>query len=131
MRTIAIIEDNEDNRLLLTGLLEDFFRLVEFASGADALAALPSRPVDLILLDISLPEMDGVEVLARLRTFDALRRVPAIALTAHAMEGDRDRFLQAGFNEYVTKPIVDEAVLLSAIQRCLAGGNAPGAPPAA
>jgi CheY-like chemotaxis protein len=131
MRTIAIIEDNEDNRLLLKGLLEDFFRLVEYESGADALAALPSLPIDLILLDISLPEMDGVEVLARLRTFDSLRRVPAIALTAHAMEGDRDRFLQAGFNEYVTKPIVDEAVLLSAIQRCLAGGNAPGGPPAA
>lgn len=120
MRTIAIVEDNEDNRLLLKGILEDFFRLIEFENGADALAALPAESVDLVLLDISLPEMDGVEVLGKIRAIPALRQIPAIALTAHAMAGDRARFLNAGFDDYVSKPIVDETVLLSAIQKCLA-----------
>jgi CheY-like chemotaxis protein len=74
---------------------------------------------DLILLDISLPEMDGTEVLAWIRGQDSLKDLPVIALTAHAMAGDRDKYLAAGFNDYVTKPIVDESVLIEAIERCL------------
>ena len=78
-----------------------------------------------MLLDISLPEMDGAEVLRRIRADAQLRALPVIALTAHAMSGDREKFLGAGFNGYVTKPIVDENVLLDAIQRLL-----PAGPPA-
>jgi CheY-like chemotaxis protein len=63
--------------------------------------------------------MDGTEVLAWIRGQDALKDLPVIALTAHAMAGDRDKYLAAGFNDYVTKPIVDEGVLLEAIERCL------------
>ena len=125
MRTIAIIEDNEDNRLLLKGILDDFFHLVEFEDGAKALAALPTAPPELILMDISLPGMDGVTVLAKLREFPCLKGVPAIALTAHAMDGDRERFLAAGFDDYVTKPIVDETHLLKAIQRGLSRASGP------
>jgi CheY-like chemotaxis protein len=72
---------------------------------------------DLVLLDISLPGLDGVEVLRILRQDAALRGLPVIALTAHAMAGDRDRFLDAGFDDYVTKPITDEELLLGAIKR--------------
>jgi CheY-like chemotaxis protein len=131
MRTIAIIEDNEDNRLLLNGILEDFFTLVEFEDGPRAIAALPGAPPDLLLMDISLPGMDGVAVLAKLREFPGLKNVPAIALTAHAMEGDRERFLAAGFDDYVAKPIVDETWLLTSIQRALSRvppGETPPAP---
>ncbi|MEM9462082.1 MAG: response regulator [Myxococcota bacterium] len=125
MKRIALVEDNDDNRALIAALLEDRYRLLEYADGPSALAGLVDEPPDLILLDISLPGMDGTEVLAKLRRHDALRQVPAVALTAHAMRGDRERFLEQGFNEYVSKPIVDEEILLSAIHRLLgAEGNA-------
>jgi len=74
---------------------------------------------DVVLLDISLPQMDGTEVLAWIREQDELKHLPVIALTAHAMAGDRDKYLAAGFNDYVTKPIIDEDVLIEAIERCL------------
>ena len=74
---------------------------------------------DLVLLDVSLPEMDGTEVLQRIRANDRLRDLPVIALTAHAMTGDREKFLTSGFDDYVTKPIVDETLLLDAIQKLL------------
>ena len=129
MQSIAIIEDNEDNRLLLKGILEDFFRLVEFDEGATAIAALPASPPDLLLLDISLPGMAGLAVLRALREFPQLKIVPAIALTAHAMDGDRERFLAAGFDDYMAKPIVDETLLLTAIQRGLARAQSGNKPP--
>jgi two-component system sensor histidine kinase/response regulator len=75
-----------------------------------------------VLLDISLPGMDGNEILAEIRRDGRMRHLPIIALTAHAMAGDRERFLDAGFNDYITKPIVDESLLLNAIQRWLSGG---------
>ena len=84
-----------------------------------ALEGITHSPPDLVLMDISLPGMDGEEVLARLRADSAVRDVPVIALTAHAMVGDRERFLKAGFDAYVTKPIVDGADLLDAIERLL------------
>jgi CheY-like chemotaxis protein len=68
------------------------------------------------LLDVSLPEMDGTEVLRRIRADDRLRHLPVIALTAHAMATDREKFLAAGFDDYVSKPIVDENLLLDAIK---------------
>ncbi|HEY2027353.1 MAG TPA: response regulator, partial [Gemmatimonadaceae bacterium] len=78
---------------------------------------------DLVLLDISLPGMDGNEILARIRRDNRLRRLPVIALTAHAMSGDREKYLAAGFNDYITKPIVDETILLGAISRWLAAAD--------
>lgn len=119
MTTIAVVEDNADNRLLLQAILGDLYELVEYENGVDALAGLAAARPDLVLLDISLPGMDGNEILARIRASVALRRLPVIALTAHAMSGDREKYLAAGFNDYVTKPIVDEAILLRAIERWL------------
>jgi two-component system cell cycle response regulator DivK len=118
-RKVAVVEDNPDNRMLVQALLEDRYELSEYETGVEAVAGLPGNVPDVILLDISLPEMDGTEVLAWLRRQEELKDVPVIALTAHAMAGDREKYLSIGFDEYVTKPIVDEDVLIDAIERCL------------
>lgn len=120
--TIAVVEDNADNRLLLTAILRDRYQIVEYENGPDALEGLAQSLPDLVLLDISLPGMDGNEILAQIRRDGRMRHLPVIALTAHAMAGDRERFLDAGFNDYITKPIVDESLLLSSIERWLSGG---------
>lgn len=121
MKRIVVIEDNADNRLLLQALLEGLYELTEFENGVDALAGMRSAPPDLVLLDISLPGMDGKEILTRIRADERLAPLPVIALTAHAMSGDRERFLAAGFDDYITKPIVDETLLFSAIERLTSG----------
>ena len=117
--TLAVIEDNADNRLLLRAILGEQFGLVEYDNGTDALIGLARTKPDLVLLDISLPGMDGNEILSRIRRHAVLQDLPVIALTAHAMSGDRERFLAAGFDDYVTKPIVDETQLVGAIERLL------------
>ena len=124
MSVIAVVEDNPDNRLLLQALLADAHDLREYEDGPSAIAGIRAAPPDLILLDISLEDMDGVEVLAHLRADPATRHIPAIAITANVMLGDRERFLATGFDDYVTKPIVDERHLFEAIARLLP----PGAP---
>ena len=116
---IAIVEDNPDNRLLVQALLDELYDLSEFETGTEAVEGLGDAGPDLILLDISLPDMDGTEVFEWIRNHGQLHRVPVIALTAHAMAGDREKFLAQGFNDYVTKPIVDETILLEAIARWL------------
>ena len=119
MTRIAIVEDNPDNRLLALALLEGTYSCDEYESGLEALEGLVTNIPDLVLLDISLPVMDGVETLKRIRQHPLLVHLPVIALTAHAMAGDRERFLAEGFDDYVTKPIVDETILLRAIERGL------------
>lgn len=119
MTTLAVVEDNADNRLLLQAILGDRYDLVEYDNGADALAGIADNRPDLVLLDISLPGMDGTEILQRIRRDVTLRNLPVIALTAHAMAGDREKFLAAGFDDYVTKPIIDEDELFRAIARLL------------
>jgi len=119
MTTIAVVEDNADNRLLLHALLGAQYDIVEYENGTDALAGLLTSRPDIVLLDISLPGMDGNEILERIRADNELRTLPVIALTAHAMTGDREKYLAAGFDDYVTKPIVDETILLQAIDRGL------------
>jgi CheY-like chemotaxis protein/HPt (histidine-containing phosphotransfer) domain-containing protein len=119
--TIAVVEDNVDNRLLMDAILGDMYALDEYATGTEALARMPARPPALVLLDVSLPGMDGLEVLAGIRRDAALRDVPVVAVTAHAMAGDREKYLAAGFDGYVPKPIVDERVLIDTIERLLAG----------
>ena len=114
---VAVVEDNADNRLLVDAMLGDRFELHEYSNGADALVGLRVRRPDLVLLDVSLPGMDGREVLANIRRDATLRHVPVVALTAHAMRGDRERYLAIGFDEYVAKPIVDEDALVRVIER--------------
>ena len=119
MYKIAVVEDNPDNRLLVQALLEEFYEISEFETGVDAVDGLLADNPDLILLDISLPEMDGTEVLRWIRDQDALKATPVVALTAHAMAGDREKYLAEGFNDYLTKPIIDETILLDTIARWL------------
>lgn len=122
MTRIALVEDNADNRLLVRAILDDRYDIDEYESGQLALTGLQVSPPDLVLLDISLPGMDGTEVLRHLRADDRLRSIPVVALTAHAMAGDREKYLAMGFDAYVTKPIVDESVLLGEIERLLHPG---------
>ncbi len=119
MKKIAVVEDNPDNRLLVQVILEPLYQVTEYENGFAALDGLPRQKPDLVLLDVSLPEMDGTEVLRRIRDDPRLRDLPVIALTAHAMAGDREKYLAAGFDDYVSKPITDEKLLLQAIQRKL------------
>lgn len=119
MAKIAVVEDNPDNRLLVSALLEGRYEIVEYETGREAVVGIEDAVPDLVLLDISLPEMDGTEVLEWIRGPAGLNDLPVIALTAHAMAGDREKYLSLGFDEYVTKPIVDEDVLMEAIERCL------------
>jgi two-component system cell cycle response regulator DivK len=119
VKRIAVVEDNADNRLLLDAMLSGRYELTEYENGPDALAGIDASVPDLVLLDISLPGMDGIEVFSRLRAEPATATLPVIALTAHAMGGDRELFLAMGFDGYVSKPIVDEGVLIDAIERHL------------
>ena len=121
MASIAIVEDNADNRLLLQAILGDTHELTEYENGIDALNGISRARPDLVLLDISLPGLDGTEILQRIRKDSALSGLPVVALTAHAMAGDRERFIAAGFDDYITKPIVDETVLFGTIERLLEG----------
>ncbi|PYV18496.1 MAG: response regulator [Acidobacteria bacterium] len=119
MKRIVVVEDNPDNRELVHAILADLYEIAEYETGPEALEGIRRDRPDLVLLDISLPQMDGPEVVRRIRADAELRGLPVIALTAHAMSGDREKYLAAGFNDYVTKPIVDEAQLVATIERWL------------
>jgi CheY-like chemotaxis protein len=116
---IAVVEDNADNRLLVRCILEPTYDVAAYETGAEALADLHKQCPSLLLLDISLPGLDGYAVLKAIRADTKFSRLPVVALTAHAMAGDRDRILAAGFDDYVAKPIDDESILLSCITRLL------------
>ncbi|MBI2069333.1 MAG: response regulator [Elusimicrobia bacterium] len=111
-KRIAVVEDNEDNRMIIKAMLGDFYDIQEYATGFEAVEGIPANVPDLLLVDISLPDIDGVEVLKRLRQRHELRGVPAIAITAYAIVGDRQRYEAEGFDGYIAKPIYDEEVLL-------------------
>lgn len=119
IKTIAVVEDNKDNRLLIRALLAEHYSVVEYDSAFGSLEGFKQSVPDLIILDILLPGMDGVELLSHIRSDDRLSHLPVIALTAHAMSGDRDYYLASGFDDYVAKPIIEEELLLAAIERLL------------
>jgi len=102
---ILIVEDNEDNMELLIQMLEDDFDIIKATDGEEAIQIAQEEKPDLILMDLSLPKMDGWEATRRLKENDELRSIPIIALTAHAMPGDREKALSAGCDGYVSKPI--------------------------
>ena len=122
MKKIAVVEDNPDNRLLLQALLGDSYEVEEYETGADALQGIARDVPDLVLLDISLPGLDGTQVLKQIRETEGLRDLPVIALTAHAMSDDRQKALEAGCNDYDTKP-VELPRLLGKIEALLGGGD--------
>ena len=117
MRRIAIIDDVEDNLELLYHMLAASYEVSRYAHGREALAGLPANVPDLVILDVSLPDIDGFEVLCRMRQERMLDRVPVIAVTAHAMKGDREKCLAAGFTDYISKPILDIDAFLTRIAR--------------
>lgn len=101
-----IVEDNQDNRELLIKILKvKGFRIIEAVDGEDALQKVSIERPDLILMDISIPKIDGYEVTRRLKNQPDFQDIPIIALTAHAMKGDREKALKAGCDGYITKPI--------------------------
>lgn len=105
-RVIMVVEDNEDNRdLIIKVLSHRGYEVVGVSDGGAALASLAEVKPDLILMDINLPGMDGYEVTRRIRNDSAFAAVPVVALTAHAMHGDKEKSLAAGCNAYVSKPI--------------------------
>jgi CheY-like chemotaxis protein len=116
---VALVEDNPDNRLLVRVLIGHLYEVREYETGTAALDAFAREVPDLVLLDISLPGISGLDVLARIRADARLARLPVVALTAHAAEGERAGYMAAGFDDYVTKPIIDETILLRAIDRAL------------
>ena len=119
MKRIGLVEDNPDNRFLVCTILEDLYDIDECETGREALEGLIANKPDLVLLDISLPEMDGPEVLEHIRAADNLKDLPVIALTAHAMAGDREKYLAMGFDDYLAKPIEDDDDLINAIKNLL------------
>jgi len=105
-KKILIVEDNQDNRELLIKILKvKGFLLMEAVDGEDALQKVSIERPDLILMDISIPKIDGYEVTRRLKNQPDFQDIPIIALTAHAMKGDREKALKAGCDGYITKPI--------------------------
>lgn len=120
MKKILIVEDNPANlRLLKMALKGDSCAILEATNGEDAIRMAMDQTPDIIVMDIQLPKMDGYEATRRLRQMNRLNRTPIIALTAHAMKGDEDKALQAGFDRYVSKPI-DVTVFRSLIRAYLA-----------
>ncbi|MGB7910745.1 MAG: response regulator [Desulfobaccales bacterium] len=106
MPKILLVEDNEMNRDMLSRrLLKQGFEVVIAVDGEQAVALARSEAPDLILMDISLPGLDGWEATRLLKAMPETRSIPIIALTAHAMAGDREKSLAAGCNDYDTKPI--------------------------
>jgi CheY-like chemotaxis protein len=106
MAKILIVEDNEMNRDMLSRRLErKGFSIVMAVDGAEGVAKASSANPDLILMDMSLPVLDGWEATRQVKANPATARIPVIALTAHAMAGDRDKTIEAGCDDYDTKPI--------------------------
>ena len=119
-RNILVVEDNDMNMQLVEFLLEEGgYRIVKATSGEEALAITRSGPdaaPDLILMDIHLPGMDGLSVVRAIKSDERTARIPILALTAHAMRGDKDRFLEAGCDGYISKPI-DVKTFISSIEQ--------------
>ncbi len=116
MTRILIVEDNEMNRDMLSRRLErKGYSITMAVDGGAGVEKASSELPDLILMDMSLPVMDGWEATRRVKANDATKHIPVIALTAHAMAGDRDKTIEAGCDDYDTKPI-DLPRLLSKIE---------------
>ena len=109
MKTILIVEDTELNIDLLTQLLEDDDSLLIARDGAEGVSLAREKNPDLILMDISLPILDGYEATRQIR--ETLRSTPIIGLSAHAMNGDAARAREAGCNDYLTKPVNDDLLM--------------------
>jgi two-component system cell cycle response regulator DivK len=120
---ILIVEDNEKNmKLFRDVLMASGHRTLEATTGGQAVELATAHSPDLVLMDIQLPDIGGVEALGRLRADERTASLPVVALTAQAMDGDRERFLAAGFNGYLSKP-VNVADLIATVKHYCEGGD--------
>jgi two-component system cell cycle response regulator DivK len=127
MPKILLVEDNEMNRDMLSRRLQrNGYEVVLALDGESGVAMAQTQVPDLVLMDMSLPVLDGWEATRRLKSDSATRRIPVIALTAHAMSSDRDKALEAGCDDYDTKPI-ELPRLLGKIEALLKVGELPHA----
>jgi two-component system cell cycle response regulator DivK len=118
MKKILVVEDVEFNRDLVVQLLEDDYQIITAADGADGLRLAERERPDLILMDLSLPVIDGWEATRRIKANGALKHIPIIALSAHAMTGDEEKARQSGCDDYLSKPL-DEDLLFAKIEKFL------------
>jgi len=118
MKKILVVEDVELNRDLLIQLLEDDYEVITADDGAAGIALAEREHPDLILMDLSLPVVDGWEATRRIKANEALRGIPIIALTAHAMSGDAEKARECGCDDYLSKPI-DEDLLFAKLRQLL------------
>jgi CheY-like chemotaxis protein len=118
MKKILVVEDVDFNRDLIVQLLEDTYEVLTAADGVEGLQLAAREHPDLILMDLSLPVMDGWEATRRIKANTALQDIPVIALSAHAMLRDHEKALQSGCDDYLTKPL-DEDLLFAKLARFL------------
>ena len=118
MKKILIVEDVQFNMDLLIQLLEDDYEVVTAEDGLRGIALAEQERPDLILMDISLPALNGYEATRRIKSRPDLAHIPIIALTAHAMSGDEDRAKAAGCDDYLTKPL-NEALLFAKLEQLI------------
>ena len=117
--TVLVVEDTADVRFVLAHMLErEGYRVLEASNGELALELLARQLPSLVLMDLAMPRLDGWSALARLRQLAGGAALPVIAVTAHAMPGDRERAIKRGFDDYVTKPL-DLPGLLALVARLL------------
>ena len=116
---ILVVEDNEKNMKLLRDVLRATgYRTLEASTGGQALLLAATQGPALILMDVRLPDMTGVEALSRLRMDERTAVIPVLAVTAQAMKGDRQRFIEAGFDGYLSKPVDIDELLATVEQHC-------------
>jgi two-component system cell cycle response regulator DivK len=121
MKKVLVVEDVDFNRDLLVQLLEDKYEVIEAVNGQEGVEFAERERPALILMDLSLPIMDGWEATKRLKANNELRSIPVIALTAHAMVGDEEKALAAGCDDYLVKPL-NEDILMAKIAKYLDRG---------
>jgi CheY-like chemotaxis protein len=124
MKRILIVEDLEFNRDLLAQLLEDNYEVLSAPDGATGIALAERDHPDLIIMDLSLPGVDGWEATRRIKADPVLRHIPIIALSSHAMRGDEEKARQAGCDDYLSKPL-DENLLFQKLGQFLGGDPKP------
>jgi len=112
MKKILVVEDVDFNRDLVVQLLEDKYRVIEAVNGQEGVSIAEKEKPELILMDLSLPVMDGWEATKVLKANTELRSIPIIALTAHAMKGDEEKALAAGCDDYLVKPLNEDELML-------------------
>jgi two-component system, cell cycle response regulator DivK len=116
---VLVVEDNETSMKLFRDVLEAMgYRTLEATTGGQAVELAAEHVPDLVLMDIQLPDLDGAEALSRLRADERTVSIPVLALTAQAMHGDRERFLAAGFDGYISKPVNVVELLGTVRQYC-------------